>query len=367
VNKHDIHTILKSAAVFPLLLLLTACGGSDDGDGDTNTRLAVPVLTERAETRDVQQTFYSIGRLVSRNSPVLAAEINARVVDVLVDAGDTVEQGQVLVRLDTTVPQLTRREALAEIERLEINISNEERRVKRYRDLQSRELMPQERLDDAEAKLASDRAALNAAAARLAIAEDHLTKAALTSPVSGAVERRHVSVGDYVKVGAPLLSVTDTHNLRAELPFPETVGEYLEIGQRLLLESPLAPGRVVESRVGGILPEVGMMNRAMLTIADVKNPGFWRPEATVEGTVVVDSRPGAVVVPVMSVIERPSGQVVYVPEGETVRQRVVETGQRQNGWIEVLSGIEPGTVVVTDGARYLSDGAAIMVRVDQDE
>ena len=367
MNRHVVLSILKFTAGCLLLVLVAACGGSDRGDGDTSARQAVPVLTERAETRDVQQTFHSIGRLVSKNAPVLAAEINARVVEVLVDAGDMVVQGQVLVRLDTTVPQLARREALAEIERLEINISNEERRVKRYRDLQSRELMPQERLDDAEAKLASDRAALNAAAARLAIAEDHLTKAVLTSPVSGAVERRHVSVGDYVKIGAPLLSVTDTHNLRAELPFPETVGEYLEVGQRLLLESPLAPGRVVESRVEGILPEVGMMNRALLTIADVENPGYWRPEATIEGAVVVDSRPGAVVVPVMSVIERPAGQVVYVPEGEIVRQRVVETGQRENGWIEVLSGIEPGEEVVTDGARYLSDGAGIVVRVEQDE
>ena len=57
--------------------------------------------------------------------------------------------------------------------------------------------------------------------------------------------------------------------------------------------------------------------------------------------------------------------VVYVvngPDGDTVSQRVVEPGERQNGTIEIRSGLEPGQVVVRDGAAYLSDGAHIAVR-----
>ena len=79
------------------------------------------------------------------------------------------------------------------------------RRRKRYRDLKTTNAMSQERLDDAEAKLASDRASLSAAKAGLAIAEDRLAKAELVSPVDGEVERRHVSVGDYVRNADPLI------------------------------------------------------------------------------------------------------------------------------------------------------------------
>ena len=77
---------------------------------------------------------------------------------------------------------------------------------------------------------------------RLAITEDRLSKAGIYSPVSGVIETRHISVGDFVRIGDPLMMITDTNNLRAEIPFPETVGDRLEKGQTILLESPIAPG-----------------------------------------------------------------------------------------------------------------------------
>ena len=58
-------------------------------------------------------------------------------------------------------------------------------------------------------------------------------------------------------------------------------------------------------------------------------------------------------------------QVVYVLESPgrgVVRERVVEPGERQNGVIEIRSGLEAGEVVAADGASYLSDGAIVVVR-----
>ena len=63
-------------------------------------------------------------------------------------------------------------------------------------------------------------------------------------------------------------------------------------------------------------------------------------------------------------VERPAGKVVYVLEGERVRQQVVEPGERQNGWIEIRTGVQAGLTVIADGAHYLSDGAEVEVRND---
>jgi RND family efflux transporter MFP subunit len=224
--------------------------------------------------------------------------------------------------------------------------------------------MPQERLDDAEAQLAVYQASMAAAQARPAIVEDRLRKARLISPVNGMVERRHVSVGDFAKIGQPMLTLTDTEALRAELPFPETVGPQIRPGQLLRLESPVAPGLVVEASVDHIRPQVGSMSRALVVIADISNPGPWRPQATVEATALVERRSDAIVVPALSVVQRPAGDVVYLlQDGETptVRQQLVEVGARQNGWIEIRSGIEAGAQVIADGAYYLSDGARVLV------
>ena len=370
VERHFFNSVpVRNLVGIMFATLLYACGGGDaQSENAAANKRPVFVTLAQATTEDVQVELYSIGRLVSQNTPTLAAEINARVIESLVDAGESVSKGQELILLDTTNTELTRREALADIQRLKVSIANEERRVERYRDLKTKDMMPQERLDDAEAKLAVDRATLTAALARLAIAEDRLARARLTSPVNGVVEKRHVSVGDYVKSGGPLVTVTDTHALRAELPFPETVGSQLQIGQQLFIESPVAPGLVVEAKVSHIRPQVGSMSRALMIIADVENPGKWRPEATVEATAVIERRPGAVVVPVMSVVKRPAGDVVFVlnnADEPRVRQQLVRLGQRQNGWIEILSGVEVGNTVVVEGAHYLSDGALVTVRESQ--
>ena len=343
---------------------LAACNDSAEDASGAGPK-AVAVTVAQSEAKDVHTRLNAIGRLVSTNAPVLASELNARVVEVLVDEGEPVAQGQVLVRLDTTAFELARREAQAAIEQLTVSIDNESRRVKRYRDLKTTQAMSQERLDDAEAKLASDKASKTAAEARLAIAEDRLSKADLVSPVDGTVERRHVAVGDYVRPGDPLVSVTDTQDLRAELPFPETVGHMLRPGQPVILESLIAPGMKHEAVIDHIRPQVGSVNRALMVIAEIENPGAWRPEATVSADVIVGTRHGAVVVPFMALVERPAGTVIYVLDdasGGAVSERVVEPGARQNGMIEILSGLEAGLTVVKDGASYLTDGALVEVR-----
>jgi RND family efflux transporter MFP subunit len=363
-----IRNSLLSTGLVLMLPLLNACSGESGDDENTIVERTVNVTLATASREEVRDELYSVGRLVSKNTARLAAEINARVIDVLVDDGQSVVSGQALILLDTTNFGLAKREAEAEIERLAVNIANEERRVSRYRDLQTRDVMPQERLDDAEAQLAVDRASMAAARARLAIAEDRLSKATLVSPVDGVVERRHVSIGDYLQVGGPLVTVTDTQNLRAELPFPETVGHQLMIGQEITLESLLAPGLLIQASISQIRPEVGLMSRALTVIADIGNPGSWRPEATVEAKVLVERRPDAVVVPALSVVLRPAGEVVYVlddPSGRQVRERPVQTGSRLNGSVEIRSGLKAGETIVAEGAYYLTDGASIMVRESQ--
>jgi len=344
---------------------LSACGQQGPAHGAAaDAQRPTSVSLAAARQQNVRVELYAVGRLVSRNAPNLAAEVDGRVLEVLVDEGEAVTRGQELVRLDTTALELSRREAEAAIEQLAANIANEERRVARYRDLKKRDVMPQERLDDAEAQLAVYRASMAAADARLAIVEDRLRKSRPAAPVNGIVERRHVSVGDFVRVGAPLFTVTDTRNLRAELPFPETVGAQLRLGQKLYLESPVAPGVRVEADVDQIRPQVGAMSRSLVVISDVENPGPWRPQATVEAAVIVDERIDAVVVPLLSVVQRPAGEVVYLladTEPPTVRQQTVEVGARQDGWIEIRTGIEPGMTVVVDGAHYLTDGAPVSV------
>jgi RND family efflux transporter MFP subunit len=345
-----------------LIVSMAGCGGDSGGGEAAGVIAAVPVTTAIAHTGEVESRLHSVGRFVSENAPRLAAEVAARVEDVLVEEGETVSAGQVLVRLDPTAFELSSQEARAAILALDVSIANGERRVARYRDLKSTNALSQERLDDAESALAADRAALAAAQARLAIAEDRLTKTSLASPIDGVVERRYVSVGDFVQAGTPVIWVTDIVALRVDMPFPETVAHRLRVGQPVILESPVAPGVRQTAQIDTIRPNVGELNRALVAMARIENTGTWRPGAHADASVVVDRRPGAVLVPFMAVVERPGQQVVYLADGDRALERVVQPGERQNGLIEIVEGLAGGETVVVDGAPYLSDGAAIEVR-----
>ncbi len=343
---------------------LYGCGKQAGPSQNEETVRPVAITVAKIGTREVVAQLHSNGRMISRNTPTLAAEIDARIVEVLVDVGHEVTLDQPVVKFDSTEFALARREALAETARLQATIANDRRRVSRYRDLRKTNSVPQELLDNAEAALNVSNASLEGAQARLAITDDRLSKCVVRSPLTGTVESRHVSVGDYAKLGEDLLRINDTLHLRARLPFPETVARHLRVGQTAIIESPLAPGQTTAAAVTYLDPDVGPGNRAVIATVDLTNPGYWRPNATVVGRVIIERRPQAVVVPAMAVVTRPAGQVVYVLADANVIQRQVVLGERGDDWVEITSGLKAGEVIAIEGAHYLSDGVAVIITGD---
>jgi multidrug efflux pump subunit AcrA (membrane-fusion protein) len=81
----------------------------------------------------------------------------------------------------------------------------------------------------------------------------------------------------------------------------------------------------------------------------------------VVGQLVLERRE-SVVVPAVSVVLRPAGQVTYRIDGDTAHQVKVEVGERLGSEIEIVSGLEDGARIAVDGAAYLSDGAPVKLR-----
>ena len=146
-----------------------------------------------------------------------------------------------------------------------------------------------------------------------------LTRTRVASPVSGRIDERSVSPGDYVKVGTPLFRITDTRALRVRLPYPESLAGRLRRALPVRLASPVAPQRVVEAEITELRPRIRRASRAIEVIVRLANPGDWEPGASVSGAVRVTRRPAAVLVPEASVVRRPAGTVVYLVEGTTAR------------------------------------------------
>jgi RND family efflux transporter MFP subunit len=173
------------------------------------------------------------------------------------------------------------------------------------------------------------------------------------------VEQKLVAPGDFVKVGDPLFRLVGTQTLRAFLPFPESASNRIKVGLAVRLSSPLVPGKVVDARISEIRPTITATSRALNAIVQFATDGSYVGGGTVNAQVVTAVKNNVVVVPEQSVVLRPAGKVVYVVQDGKALQRVVQTGFRKDGRVEIVSGLSGGETVAVDGAGFLTDNAAV--------
>ncbi len=351
----------KRCAAIAALALAAVVGGCSKDSGDAKDAVRrTPVTVAQATRERVDAVEPTVGRLEALAAPALAAETSGRVVRLFVDGGSVVKQGQVLAELDGEPQRLAVASARASVERLEALLENQARTVKRYQELRSK-AVSESMLEEAVAQQSARQAELNDARAKLAEAQYRLDRTRIRTPVDAIVERRLISVGDFVSPGTPVVTIVGQGQLRAVLPFPERLSGQLKPGLAVTLDQPARPGRPVTGTITEVRPMVGTNNRAVEALVVLPPGTDWPPGGTLDARVVLASRDG-VVVPTACVVRRPAGDVVYVVSGDKVAERKVTVGIRDARRAEILSGVQPGEMLVASGAGFLTDGALVTVR-----
>jgi RND family efflux transporter MFP subunit len=355
-------SIINVSVVVLVALILSACSREDAAKSKSESgERAVLISISKVEIKDLPIWLETVGQVHSLSAPTLAAEVEGRITMVAADTGDRIEEGQLLAETDTSTLLLQQQAAQANLERFEVHIANGKRRVARFENLSSKNLSSQTEFEDAREQLEAYRADYKAAKAQLAIVEDSLAKSRIIAPVSGVVQQRFIATGDFVKRGQALFEITRPHQLQAWLPYPETVALRIKIGQPAKIYSPLTPGEYAPGEITELQPSVGLGSRAVMAIVDLEDPGNLRPKATLSGKVLVETRNGAVMVPNISIVRRPAGEIVYVVNGGKAEARLVKTGHQEGGLVEIESGLDGDETIATDGSAFLTDGVSIKI------
>jgi membrane fusion protein (multidrug efflux system) len=355
----------RDIALLIAALALTACdSGKSAAPPATTTSPAVRATAVTAAPplqQDVAVTEHSVGQLESLITPEVAAEVEGRILRGFAKTGERVTEGQLIAELDPEDYRIAAAAAGADLRQLSALRDNQRRTVDRYRTLLAGHQISVDRHDEAAAQLRALNEQIEAARARLEQSERALTKTRVLSRYDGVVDAELISPGDFVKVGDPLFRITTSNRLRARLPLPETLASKLHVGQDIELYSPLTPDIRVTSTISEIRPTIGVRNRAIDVFAMVDNPGGWQPGGSVNASIVIARRPGALLVPEAAVVPRPAGNVIYVVAAGLARQRPVETGIFRDGMVEIRSGVTPTDLVVDTGAGFLTEGAPVTV------
>ncbi|MFW2357959.1 MAG: efflux RND transporter periplasmic adaptor subunit [Hydrogenophaga sp.] len=348
------------------LVLLTACGDDSNSAGNRDqTQVNAPdrrtvISTINVEVETVEVVERSIGQVSSRTAPSLIAEVDGRITAVHVDTGERVKRGKLLLEIDPEPYALALASARADVRRLEALVHSQGRQLERQRQLLANGAVTQGTFDTTEGEYRNLQEQLEGARIAVRQAELDLRNTRVTAPVDAEVDERMVSVGDFSTRGQPLFRLVSQDLLRVRLPFPETVGARLAVGQTVRMHAPLSAADVVEGSISELRPGLMGGSRAVEAIINVANPGSWRDGGSVSAEVVLDQRE-SVVVPNQSVVQRPEGQVVYLIEDGTARAQKVRVGVRARETVEILEGLEGGETIAVDSAGFLTDGADVQV------
>jgi len=345
-------------AALCLSLCLIACGRTDEKTEKVPSPTLVSIAIAQTARLEIREE--AVGTLEGLMDPTVAAEVAARVLKVLVHPGQIVKKGDVVVMLDNTDFVLQRQEAQAEVARIQALLTNQGKVVERNQKLVNKNFISQNALDDITTQQSALNEQLAGARARLASIDHVGAKTRVVAPLSGVVEKQIVAVGDFVKIGDPLLQIISKQSLRAHLPFPENIAAKLQPGLKVKLTTPTAPNEVVTT-IRELKPLIGTNNLSVDIVADVIDQPGWQPGASVNGVVILAEHAEAVVVPEQSVVLRPAGNVVYLIKNDIAEQRIVKTGLRQSGQIEILEGLNAGEQVAVDGAAFLTDKAKVSI------
>lgn len=176
---------------------------------------------------------------------------------------------------------------------------------------------------------------------------DSLRTYQITAPISGVIVERNANVGDVVTQA--IYVIIDSTKLQAAfVAFPRDA-ERLRAGQAVDIQG-LGEQRA-SSKIQMLLPNADPATQTISIYAELPNPdGMWRPGMVVEGAVTVASNKVSLAVRTRALQRFRDFTVVYAKVENTYEVRMLKLGRRTPEWTEVLSGIEPGDVYVSDNA-----------------
>ncbi|MXN32511.1 efflux RND transporter periplasmic adaptor subunit [Delftia sp. CH05] len=362
------HRHLSIAAVGALSLALAACGKSTPPDPRTQPPLVRTTLV--APGHSSERVF--TGTIAARVQGDLGFRVAGKVLERLVDTGQTVRRGQALLRLDPVDLKLAanaQQEAVAAARARAQQASDEEQR---YRDLQGTGAVSALAHEQIKAAADAARAQLRAAEAQAAAALNASRYAELLADADGIVMETLAEPGQVVSAGQVVVRLAHAGRREAVVQLPETLRPALGSAAQARLfgrEDVVIPARLrqlsdVADRATRTFEARYVLDAGAAASAPLGSTVTLRIGGTSTSTSTSTAGKATLQVPIGAILDEGKGAAVWVVQGDQVRRQPVTVVQVQDGNAQVAGALDQGDRVVALGAHLLSEGA--QVRLDSE-
>ncbi len=386
--------------VLAVLVLISSCSRTERVQADTAQPPDAPtVAVAPASVENLSRDLVLTAEFRPFQEVDVMAKIAGYVKTITVDAGDRVQEGQVMATLE--VPEMLddRAREQAALDRSQAEVRRAKDQVAQaesahdiaqltYTRLaevakQKPGLVAQQEIDEAHGKELVAAAQVSSAKSALAAAEEQVRVNTaelqkiktlfdytnVVAPFTGVITKRYADTGSMIQAGTassvqamPLVRVSENSLLRLTLPVPESTVPTVHVGQTVDVRVPTLK-RSFPGRVARFADKVTMETRTMDTEVDVPNgnlvivPGMYA-----EVHLTLDQSPRALTIPVSAVdvgSDPKSGQVAVITPDNKVELRKIQIGLETAERVEVKGGLKEGEMVVVGSRSALQPGQLV--------
>jgi len=343
-------------------------GGGEEAAGlklTSEEKHNIGLKTVVADLRRLDSVIRMAG--VVKPDPDREALLSSRVAGTILGAfarvGDRVQKGQKLAEIESV-----------EIQRLQVDLIQAENRMvlaiaelDRIKRLVESKIAPRKELIAAENQHQAGLNEIEGLAQQLVLLglprdalqrvrkEKSISTLALFSPIRGVVAERHVVLGETVEPNKVIFKILDLSVVLVEGEAFEEVLPQLKIGQRVRIRLNSYPGEIFTGKISRLSPTIDPQKRTLRLWAEVPNrTGKLKPNLFAEMDVVIGEGRGEVLtVPLETIIKTEGESFVFVEEMGSFRRADLILGAKDDGYVEVKSGLFPGDQVVSDGKQQV--------------
>ncbi len=328
------------------------------------------------------------GYVIARREATVSSKVTGKIIEVLIEEGMAVTNGQLLARLDDSNVRASLAVARAELESTKASVGETrallrqaELELERTQRLASKGIAPQADLDQAESEADSLKARLSrqerdvgAAERQIALWQQQVEDMLIRAPFDGIVTTKNAQPGEIISpvsagggfTRTGIGTIVDMHSLEIEIDVNESYITRVEPGQPVEATLDAYPDWRIPCKVIAIIPTADRQKSTVkVRVAfDALDPRIL-PEMSVKVAfrqAETETATHSVIVPKEAVRENAGRDVVFVVQNGRAERRAVTVGMPQGKEMEVTAGVAAGERVIVEAVGDLADGMPVKER-----
>jgi membrane fusion protein (multidrug efflux system) len=338
-----------SAWAAAILIAMLAQGCGKKGDQKTQSEAPQNVSVAAVTTEVIERRVDITGTLAPWEEATVSIEVDGRLTELPVDLGDVVTKGEVLCRIMPVEYEWKKTQSEADLLKAETDYQ----RLEKLRDEQ---VVSKEQIDEGRRKLDVARAAAD-------LARKKLADTVLRAPFDGAVAKRLVNQGEYIRAGSAAFYLVRLNPIKFKGDVPERFAGDVHKDDQVLAYTDAAKEITLAGTIVRVSPSIASDSRSFAVEAKIdNNQGSIKPGSFARISILTKKMENVLTVPEVAVFTFAGTPRVFVAKDGKASERVIETAGKTRDRVLVAKGLTAGEKIVTTGVDLLTDGRTITIR-----